>query len=214
MSSRKSHRPSTFSQSRRRFIAGALRSGMTLAAATAMSRTALAGEESGAPIEGVHDYIVVGAGAAGCVVADRLSAAGFSVLLLEAGTGDIAQPKIADANLFLENLDSDTDWAIPMSSQPGLGGRSLEANAGRVLGGGSSINSMFWLRPDERDLARFHRSMGPKWSVENFYEATRRVERFVTGNSPGRSLDVISTPATLPCIACNALATGRDLMSF
>ncbi len=189
MSSRKSNRPARFSESRRRFIAGALRSGMTLAAATSLSRTALAGGESSTPVDAVHDYIVVGAGAAGCVVADRLSAAGFSVLLLEAGTGDITQPKIADANLFLENLDSDTDWAIPMPNQPGLGGRALEANAGRVLGGGSSINSMFWLRPDERDLAGFHRSMGPKWSVENFYAATRRVERFVTGNSPGRSLD-------------------------
>src|SRR5207244_2579175 len=128
-------------------------------------------------------------GSAGCGVADRVSAAGFSFLVIEAGTGNIQQPKIAEAGQWLLNPGSDTDWQIPIAPQPELNGRSLIFAAGRVVGGTGSINGMGWLRPDVRDLAVMARLLGPRWSIENMFAALNRAERFVTGNSVGRSLD-------------------------
>jgi choline dehydrogenase len=174
---------------RRQFLSGMLRSGFSLAAASALGEIAFAGEKRVKSVPGAFDYIIVGAGSAGCVLADRLSAAGFSVLVIEAGTGDIQQPKIAQSSLHIQNVGSETDWQIPVPSQPTLNSRSLVIPAGRALGGGGSINAMGWLLPDVRDLAVLARLLGPRWSTENLYAAIRRAERFVTDNSAGRSQD-------------------------
>ncbi len=177
------------SAARRRFLSGMLRSGLTLAAANALGEVAFAREKRVKPVPGAYDYIIVGAGSAGCVLADRLSAAGFSILVIEAGTGNIQQPKIADALQWLQNFGSETDWQIPVAPQPELNDRSFLISAGRAVGGSGSINGMGWTWPDVRDVAILARLLGPRWSVENMYAAMRRAERFVTGNSTGRSLD-------------------------
>jgi choline dehydrogenase len=166
-----------------------LRSGFSLAAAGALGEIAFASEKGVKPVPGAFDYIVVGAGSAGCVLADRLSAAGFRILVIEAGTGDTQQPKIADARQWLLNFGSDTDWQIPVALQPALNGQALSLSAGRAVGGSGSTNGMGWLRPDVRDLAVLERLLGRRWSIENMYAALNRAERFVTGNSAGRSLD-------------------------
>jgi len=166
-----------------------LRSGFSLAAASALGEIAFASEKGVKSVPGAYDYIIVGAGSAGCVLADRLSAAGFSVLVIEAGTGDIQQAKIAEAGQWLLNFGTDTDWQIPTVPQPELNGRSLIISAGRAVGGTGSTNGMGWVRPDVRDLAVIAGLLGSSWSIENMYAALNRVERFVTGNSAGRSLD-------------------------
>jgi choline dehydrogenase len=177
------------SAARRRFLSGMLRSGLSLAAADALGAVAFAGEKKMKPVPGAYDYIIVGAGSAGCVLADRLSAAGFSILVIEAGTGNIQQPKIADAFRWKENFATDTDWQIPVAPQPELNDRSFMIPAGRAVGGTGSTNGLGWVRPDVRDLAILAQRLGQRWSVENMYAAMRRAERFVTGNSSGRSLD-------------------------
>jgi choline dehydrogenase len=177
------------SAARRRFLSGMLRSGLSLAAASSLGEIAFAGEKRRKPVPGSYDYIIVGAGSAGCVLADRLSAAGFSVLVMEVGTGNIQQPKLADARQWLLNFGSETDWQIPIPPQPELNGRTLTIAAGRAVGGSGSTNGMGWVRPDVRDLAILARLLGPRWSIENLYAALNRAERFVTGNSTGRSLD-------------------------
>jgi choline dehydrogenase len=178
------------SPGRRRFLSGLLRCGFSVAAASALSEVAFAGGGKVVkPVPGAYDYIIVGAGSAGCVLADRLSAAGFSVLVIEAGSADITQPKIADARHWLENFGSDTDWQIPVAPQPALNGQSFTISSGLVAGGSGSTNGMGWLRPDVRDLAVINRLLGPRWSIENLYAGLARAERFVTGNSVGRSLD-------------------------
>src|SRR5688572_7095315 len=136
------------STARRRFLSGMLRSGLSLAAANALGDITFAGEKGRKPVPGAYDYIIVGAGSAGCVLADRLSAAGFSILVIEAGTGNIQQPKIADARQWLQNFGSETDWQIAVTPQPELNGRSLVIPAGRAVGGTGSTNGMGWLRPD------------------------------------------------------------------
>jgi len=90
-----------------------------------------------------YDYVVVGAGSAGCVLANRLSAdPGARVLLLEAGgKDDYFWIKIPVGYLFTIN-NPRTDWCFKTEPEPGLNGRALNYARGRVLGGCSSINAI------------------------------------------------------------------------
>jgi choline dehydrogenase len=98
------------------------------------------------------DYIVVGAGSAGCVLANRLSADGrHSVLLLEAGPKDsniwIHVP-LGYGRLFKEKT---VNWMYQTEPEPGLGGRTVFQPRGKVLGGSSSINGLLYVRGQHED---------------------------------------------------------------
>lgn len=92
------------------------------------------------------DYVIVGAGSAGCVLADRLSAdEGNRVVLLEAGGGDPnAIPEVQVPMLFPRVFGSDIDWGFETVAQDGLRGRTIPYPRGKVLGGSSSINAQLW----------------------------------------------------------------------
>src|SRR5918993_5316205 len=96
-----------------------------------------------APLEGEFDYIIVGAGTAGCVLANRLSADPTKrVLLLEAG-GDDSYLWIHIPVGYLYTMNNPrTDWCLKTEPEPGLNGRSLNYPRGKVLGGSSAINGM------------------------------------------------------------------------
>jgi len=177
-----------FSGSRREFLSTMLRSGFSLGVAVYVGDVAFAGEAGSKPFDVAYDYIIVGAGSAGCVLASRISESGYKTLLVEAGTDDIRQPKISNWADWLGNIGTETDWSVPIASQPLLGNRDFVAAAGKVLGGSGSINAMFWLRPDVRDLNRMSRALGRHGSAENFYRAFRHVERFVSADSLNRSI--------------------------
>jgi len=99
----------------------------------------------------VYDYIVVGAGSAGCVLASRLSEdAACRVLLLEAGTAD-SDPRIHIPAAFVRLFRSSADWARYTEPQAGAGGRRMYWPLGRVLGGSSSINAMIYIRGHRSD---------------------------------------------------------------
>ena len=99
----------------------------------------------------MYDYVIVGAGSAGCVLAARLSEdPDVRVALLEAG-GQDTKPEIAMPIAFPMLLKSSVDWDLYGEPEPGLGGRRLYLPRGKVVGGSGSINAMIYLRGNRAD---------------------------------------------------------------
>ena len=115
-----------------------------------------------------YDYIVVGAGTAGCLLANRLSAdPNARVLLLEAGGKDNYHwIHIPVGYLYLMG-NPRTDWGFRTAEEPGLNGRSLAYPRGKVLGGCSSINGMIYMRGQARDYDLWRQMGNPGWAWDD-----------------------------------------------
>ena len=126
---------------------------------------------------GSFDYVIVGAGSAGCVLANRLSAdPRRRVLLLEAGGKDSwIWIHIPVGYLYTQN-DPRTDWCFKTEPEPGLGGRALNYPRGRVLGGCSSINGMIYMRGQARDYDLWRQQGNAGWSWDEVLPYFRRSE--------------------------------------
>ncbi|HMK69294.1 MAG TPA: choline dehydrogenase [Stellaceae bacterium] len=121
----------------------------------------MAGEE-------VFDFIVVGAGSAGCVLADRLSASGkYRVLLLEAGGEDKhfwMHIPLGYGKLF---TDARVNWMYQTAPEPELNNRSIAQPRGKVLGGSSSINGLLYIRGQRQDFDHWRQLGNVGWSFED-----------------------------------------------
>ena len=107
------------------------------------------------------DYIVVGAGTAGCLLANRLSADPANrVLLIEAGGRDNYHWIHIPVGYFRTMGNPRTDWCYRTEPDPGLNGRSLRYPRGKTLGGCSSINGMIYMRGQARDYDAWARDCG------------------------------------------------------
>jgi len=117
---------------------------------------------------GTYDYIIVGAGSAGCVLANRLSAnPGNRVLLLEAGKDDnYIWCKIPVGYLYCIG-NPRTDWGFKTVEEPGLNGRALSYPRGKVLGGCSSINGMIYMRGQARDYDHWRQLGNTGWGWDD-----------------------------------------------
>ena len=131
---------------------------------------------------GTFDYVIVGAGSAGCVLANRLSAdAGVSVLLLEAGGKDnYFWIHIPVGYLYTIN-NPRTDWCFKTEPEAGLNGRALNYPRGRTLGGCSSINAMLYLRGQARDYDGWRQMGNGGWGWDDVLPYFKRSEDYAFG---------------------------------
>ena len=128
------------------------------------------------------DYIVVGAGSAGCVLANRLSADGkHSVLLLEAGPKDsnvwIHVP-LGYGRLFKEKT---VNWMYQTEPEPGLDGRTVFQPRGKVLGGSSSINGLLYVRGQHEDYDRWRQRGNNGWGYDDVLPYFKKAEHQARG---------------------------------
>ena len=141
-----------------------------------MMKNTAAGSHADARDAETFDYVVVGAGAAGCALAARLSESGeHRVLLLEAGPRD-TKLEIKIPAAFSALFRSKLDWNYDTVPQPQLGNRSIFWPRGRVLGGSSSMNAMMWIRGFPGDYDGWAKVAGPGWSWNALLPYFLRVE--------------------------------------
>jgi choline dehydrogenase len=124
-----------------------------------------------------YDYVIVGAGSAGCVLANRLSADGkHSVLLLEAGPKDTniwIHVPLGYGKLFKENS---VNWMYQTEPEPGLNGRQVFQPRGKVLGGSSSINGLLYVRGQHEDYDRWRQRGNAGWGYDDVLPYFRKAE--------------------------------------
>jgi choline dehydrogenase-like flavoprotein len=122
------------------------------------------------------DYVIVGAGSAGCVLAGRLSEdPDVSVLLLEAGGPDTA-PEIHVPAMFPIMFKSSLDWDLTGDTEPALDGRRMYLPRGRMIGGCSSINAMIYLRGNRADYDEWAAGGATGWSYDEILPYYKRGE--------------------------------------
>ncbi|HEY0757413.1 MAG TPA: GMC family oxidoreductase N-terminal domain-containing protein [Ktedonobacteraceae bacterium] len=128
------------------------------------------------------DYVVVGAGTAGCVLANRLSVDPYvKIALVELGGID-SNPAIyekrVDAMFSLWNSQGSENWGYTTLPQAGLNGRTVEITRGKVLGGCSSINAMLYVRGHQRDFAAWSQMGNRGWSYQEVLPYFKKSEMY------------------------------------
>ena len=127
-----------------------------------------------------YDYIVVGAGAAGSVLAAELSASGAQVLVIESGGSDDA-PTIANPSIWFYNVAGPLDYHLPIVPSPRLNNRKFNMALGHVLGGGTSINAMVWMRGMQRDYDGWAKNGAKGWAFADVLPVFKKQEDWEGG---------------------------------
>lgn len=160
-----------------------------------------------------YDYIIIGAGSAGCVLANRLTASGrHKVLVLEAGPKD-SNPwihiPIGYGKLFAE---SSVNWMYQSEPEPELNGRRVFTPRGKVLGGSSSINGLVHIRGQREDFDEWARLGNASWSFDEVLPYFRKSESYQHGESALHGANGPLNVSDLPDrhVLCDAFIAGAQ----
>ena len=166
---------------RRAFIQMAVAAGASLATAKVWAQelgdAAITQRYNAQNLARSYDYIVVGSGSGGAVVAGRLAAENdANVLVLEAGDTDQID-EVLNQLMWHTNIRSERDWGYTAEASDKVNGRSLILPMGKVVGGGSSINVMIWARGHKNDFDHWAAETGDEaWNYENVLKIYKRIE--------------------------------------
>ena len=161
------------------------------------------------------DFIIVGAGSAGCVLAEKLSADGrFTVAVIEAGGSDrrlFVQMPLGYGKTF---YDSSLNWCYRAEPDPGLAGQSDYWPRGKILGGSGSINAMVWIRGARADFDDWAAQGNPGWAYADCLPLFKALEHNEAGadawRAQGGPVHVSDITAHLHPLAKRFLAAGRQ----
>jgi choline dehydrogenase len=160
--------------------------------------------QGGRNIEASYDYLVVGAGSAGCVIAARLSEdPACRVLLIEAGGADISRPALQSPALWRANFGTDADWAYRTVPQAQAAGRVIDWPRGKVIGGSSSINAMIWVWGHAADFDQWAYAGNKGWDYANLRPVFQSIETCARNTSSGER------DLTAPCMSGQSLSLAR-----
>ena len=183
-------RVSTAQLSRRTFLNLTGAAGLGAAVSPGMVEKAFAAGENQTAnrtsLEGAYDYIVIGAGASGAIVAGELSKTGAKVLVVESGGVDTA-PTISNPSIWFYNVGGALDWKLPIAPVPQLNNRKFNMALGHVLGGGSSINALVWSRGMARDYDGWERGGAKGWGFKDVLRTYKAQEDWEGGANEWRS---------------------------
>ncbi|HUG21404.1 GMC family oxidoreductase [Piscinibacter sp.] len=198
---------------RRQFLRLALAAGMGMTAAQAAAQeggdAAITQLYNARQLQPEYDYIVVGSGSGGSVVAGRLAMeTDARVLVLEAGGTDQV-PAVLNPGLWPTNIRSERDWGHTAAPSPTVNNRALILPMGKVVGGGSSVNASVWARGHKSDFDRWAAETGDAaWSYARVLEIYRRIEDWQGAPDPvrrGKGGRLWVTPAQNPNPVAHAM---------
>jgi choline dehydrogenase len=166
---------------------------------------------------GAHDYVVVGGGSAGCVVARRLLDGGATVALVEAG-GPATNPAIHDPGRWPELAYSECDWAHTTEPQEALHGRRLYWPRGKVLGGSGALNGMVYIRGHRLDYDGWAYHGCPGWGWDEVLPVFKGMEDFDRGedelHGAGGPLRIMTRYEPHPMLAAMVAAAQEAGVPF
>jgi choline dehydrogenase-like flavoprotein len=170
--------------------------------------------ERGTAIAPSYDYVIVGAGSAGCVVARRLvDGTDTTVLLLEAGGSDEGVKSMSNPPQWVENLGSRYDWACRYEASPHVEHRSIPLALGKVLGGSGSINALTWARGNRADYDAWAEAGNPGWDFNSVLPLFKKSEDWEGGASAFRGAGGpihVEHARTLQPVAAALIDAGRS----